>query len=171
MITQKRLKELLCYNSDTGIFTWRIGFRNHVNAGSIAGSKMGKEGNYYISINVDGKPYLAHRLAYLYMTGSFPPYEIDHKYGDGLDNKWEGIRASTRSQNCENRKLFKNNKTGITGVSVYVDRRGKIEKSSYVANININNKMTHLYKGSDLFEACCRRKSAEIETGYTNYQQ
>jgi len=171
MITQEKLKEVLHYNPNTGLFKWRIGFRNQINAGDIAGTKMGKKGNYYISIGIEGKYYLAHRLAWLYMTGSFPSNEIDHKLGNGLDNKWEGIRASTRSQNCENRKLFKNSTTGITGVNVCIDRRCNNDLLRYTSVISIDGKPKQLYKGKDFFEACCVRRSAENNRGYLNFQR
>lgn len=61
---------------------------------------------------------------------------IDHKNNDGLDNRKTNLQIVTRKENNENRKLAKNNKTGITGVRwnegmkryvvrIYIDKRAK----------------------------------------------
>ena len=78
MITQKRLKELLHYCPDSGVFTRLKSTSNRVKVGDIAGWK-GKNG--YIGINVGGVKERAHRLAFLYMTGDFPVFQTDHING------------------------------------------------------------------------------------------
>ena len=67
MITQERLKEVLHYNPETGIFVWE-----HSTPYVSAGTTAGWIDNGYIRIYVDGKEYKAHRLAFLYMEGYFP---------------------------------------------------------------------------------------------------
>ncbi|MGN6641537.1 MAG: HNH endonuclease, partial [Verrucomicrobiota bacterium] len=77
----------------------------------------------YVIIYVDNKSYRAHRLAWFYMTGVWPTDEIDHRDLDKLNNKWDNLRAATRSENAQNLPLNKHNKTGFTGVSW--DKRSK----------------------------------------------
>lgn len=112
MLTQERLKQLLHYNPETGVFTNRVP-RGRVKAGDIAGW-MGANGRRYVYI---GKFYLAHRLAFLYMTGSWPIDEVDHLNGDPADNRWINIRLATSTLNKENRRIARSDSAlGIMGV-------------------------------------------------------
>lgn len=100
MLTQERLKELLSYDPLTGVFLWRVN-RGPARAGKRAGcvSPIG-----YRSIRPDGKLYWEHRLAWFYMTGSWPDEEIDHRDLNRANNIWTNLRPSTSSQNKANRK-------------------------------------------------------------------
>lgn len=100
MISQKRLKELLHYDPLTGVFTWRVSRGGSASTGTVAGSDNGKG---YRIIAVDGKKYLAHRLAFLYTDGAFPENEVDHINGCRDDNRRDNLRAASRSQNLANR--------------------------------------------------------------------
>src|SRR5882757_9467364 len=91
------LLRVLEYNPDTGIFINRI--RRGPN-GDPAGSEAGhsdKDG--YIIIHLCKKKYKAHRLAWFYMTGTWPAQEIDHKDGRPAHNAWLNLRESTRVEN------------------------------------------------------------------------
>jgi hypothetical protein len=114
MITQAELKEILEYNPDTGVFTWKKTVCNRVVVGNVAGHKT----NWgYISIKIQGKHYQAHRLAYLYMTGKFPENDIDHINHIKDDNIWANLRDATGSQNQANKVKQKNNTSGYKGVN------------------------------------------------------
>lgn len=99
MLTQAKLKELLFYDSGTGLFVRQVKTCNTVRIGDIAGSinKLG-----YVVISVLNKPYLAHRLAWLYMFGEFPKGEVDHINRDKSDNRITNLRDVGRSQNSIN---------------------------------------------------------------------
>ena len=113
MITQDRLKELLLYNKETGLFTWRSQRSNRVKKGSVAGS-TGTRG--YIRIGIDGIPYLAHRLAFLYVEGKIPD-TVDHINIDKSDNKWNNLRACSPTENQRNRPVSVDSSTGVKGVT------------------------------------------------------
>lgn len=145
MLTQERLKQLLHYDPLTGIFTRLVRTCNKVRVGAIAGvdSQHG-----YCRIYVDAIPYMAHRLAWLYMTGSFPVDQVDHINHDGHDNKWENLREATNKTNSHNRNPLKwFNATGFFGVTRY----GKSGK--FKAAIMIDGKCKHLGVYSDPAEA------------------
>jgi len=119
-LTQERLKEVLHYCPDLGLFWWKVRsissshdktFNKHF-AGKIAG-KLATNG--YVRISVDGRDHAAHRLAWLYMTGVTPADDIDHRNGRKLDNAFENLREATRSQNLANRS--QRNATGFKGVT------------------------------------------------------
>jgi hypothetical protein len=114
ILTQARLKELLHYDPTTGVFTWLVRTSNRVNVGDVAGYQR-QDG--YIRIRVDWELHLAHRLAFLYMTGEFPPDGVDHMNGIPPDNKWLNLRHATQVQNAQNQRQSARNKTGFTGVS------------------------------------------------------
>ncbi|QJA17793.1 hypothetical protein vBSenI1_32 [Salmonella phage vB_Sen_I1] len=109
MITQERLKELFDYSPETGEFTRKVS-RGNQKAGSIAGSLRKDD---YICIWVDGKPYYAHQLAFLYMEG-YLPEEIDHINRIRSDNRWVNIKDSSHQENSRNKAA--KSKSGYLGV-------------------------------------------------------
>ena len=128
-VTQEYLKSVLDYNPETGIFTWKD--RLDVSAScniQFAGKKAGtiQSGNRYIIIGIRYKRYYAHRLAWLYMKGEWPPDELDHINGDKQDNRFENLRLATRGQNTVNRPVRKDSILGIKGVAPF---RGKFRAS------------------------------------------
>lgn len=115
MINQERLKELLHYDHETGVFTYRVKTSYRVEIGDVAGCDNGKG---YLQIRLDTVLYKAHRLAWLYMMGEFPVLGIDHENGIRGDNRWDNIREATKKRNGENqRKAHKNSTTGLLGVT------------------------------------------------------
>ena len=113
MLTQAELKTILSYNQDTGVFIRLISRNSRYKAGMVAGSPN-NAGYYHIQVN--GKLYKSHRLAWLYMTGSMPKEFIDHINGDKSDNRFCNLREATRAENNRNVTKRKNNKSGHKGV-------------------------------------------------------
>jgi HNH endonuclease len=109
-LTVEQLKELLNYNPETGLWTW-IKARGRCAKGSFAGTML----DGYIMIYVDKVGYLAHRLAWFYMTNRWP-LEVDHKNTIKNDNRWDNLREATRSQNKFNVPALSNNTCGFKGV-------------------------------------------------------
>lgn len=115
MLTQDELKTQLNYDSETGIFTRLIAKSRRVKIGDIAGS-LTNDGYFLIMIN--NSSYLSHRLAWLYITGSFPNNYIDHINGNKGDNRFCNLRDVNFNGNQQNiRKARVNNKSGLLGVS------------------------------------------------------
>lgn len=117
-ITSERLKEILHYEPEAGIFRWKKKSSRKIKVGQIAGT----EGPRGICINSKefGRPMLAHRLAWLYMTGSFPDkgMVIDHRDRNPFNNVFSNLRLCTQRQNTWNQGLKKGNRTGVKGVNL-----------------------------------------------------
>lgn len=133
-LTQERLKELLFYDPDTGVWTWKNGGRGR-RKNHIAGWRCG-EG--YILIYVDGEQFYAHRLAFLYMTGSWPAEDTDHKDMDRSNNRWNNLREATRGENHRNKVARKDSSSGLKGVI-----RDK-ERGAWQARITVGGKTVNL---------------------------
>jgi hypothetical protein len=135
-LTADRLKEVVSYDPETGIFTWREGTPiNLALRGAVAGGPQTTHG--YWRIGVDGRRYPAHRLAWLYVTGNWPQYGIDHIDGNRLNNKFSNLRDATAKTNNQNqRKPRSDNTTGFLGVSAYKDK--------FFAYIKIGRKVKNL---------------------------
>ena len=112
-LTQARLKELLDYDPETGVFVWKVS-RSRKRAGSVAGSKHSAG---YINIRIDGPKYLAHRLAWFFTTGKWPREQIDHINCVRADNRFENLRESSPGENARNSLLDARNTSGAKGVS------------------------------------------------------
>lgn len=113
MLTHSRLQELLKYDPATGEFTWVKSGRRAGHLASV-GRKRNPQKRWFIGI--DYRVYPRHRLAWLYMTGAWPPAEIDHENRDTLDDRWGNLREATRSQNQANTRLYRSNSSGYRGV-------------------------------------------------------
>ena len=155
-LKQKRVKELLDYNPDTGVFTWKV-VRGGRNPGDIAGSKTG--GGYQI-ISVDNKRYLASRLAWLFMEGYFPEYDCDHINRIKTDNRWKNIRHVSRQCNRRNSGRRTDNTSGITGV--YWDK----QCDKWKAAIGIDGKLKSIGVFKDFTDAVKARWKVEVECGW-----
>jgi hypothetical protein len=174
MLTQEELKELIDYNPDSGIFTWKsrsskncksniLDSWNSRYTNTIAGSKSlnKSSGKFYSNIYIFDKKYKAHRLAFLFMNGKFPEDQVDHEDGNGLNNKWSNLKESNSIDNSKNHRKRINNSSGYTGVCFRSDR------NKYVAFINnLEGNKIHLGQFSNFHEALKIRKEAELEYNY-----
>lgn len=157
MITQQELKESYLYDETTGAFTWARNPKRG-NIGDIVGSINSKNG--YMVINIKNKVYSCHRLAWLYMTGSFPIFQIDHKDQNRSNNIWSNLREVTNQINSQNSGMLSNNTSGVKGVSFH-KASGK-----YRARINVNGKTKSLGYFNTTEEAKVARELAKKEYNY-----
>lgn len=121
-LSQSQLKEILEYCPDSGVFR-RI---KTVGRRAKKGQTVGwKNGCGYLNVEIFGKTYKLHRLAFLYMEGEFPPKFVDHINRNRSDNRWSNLRKATFSENMKNQSLAKNNTSGFCGVHFDDHGRGR----------------------------------------------
>lgn len=119
-LTADRLRDVINYDPITGVFTWRARVSSTIYAGDPAGSLSSRG---YLRITVDKIEYRANRLAWLYMHGSWPEFEVDHIDGDRANNRIVNLRDATRAINSQNqRRAQSHNKCGVLGVSAKRNR-------------------------------------------------
>ena len=152
----ERLRELLHYDPETGVWTWRVNRGRFYKKGQPAGT-ICLAG--YRRITIDGRMHKASRLAFYYMTGFFLPRSIhmDHKNGVRDDDRWQNLRPATPRQNAQNKALTCRNKSGRVGVC-RSDRPGK-----WVAHITIAMRTLRLGHFEDITDAIDAREAAERE--------
>lgn len=168
-LTQEYLKECLDYDPETGIFTWKERPVHHFKAtkkrtskhicnwwnNRFAGKKTGSlNTNKDVGIFLNHKQYKAHRLAFLYMEGYIPEYEVDHIDRNRSNNKWNNLRHVTGVCNCQNRKVKSTNKSGVTGVY-------KRPNNRWASGICINGKNINLGIHINFIDAVWARYNEE----------
>lgn len=154
MLTQSILKDKLDYNPDSGLFYWLPRPRS-TRKNPIAGCRML---NGYITIRVNKKAYLAHRLAFLFMEGSFPEQQVDHINRDRSDNRWCNLRKSSPSENNQNRTPKEGLPTGICKVQ----RKGR-KGDWYLVAIQCNyQRYSSFYRNLDDAIEWRRKKENEL---------
>lgn len=119
MVTAGRLRSLLDYDPETGIFTWkpRAGAHRSWNT-KYANKPAGSKNNYgYLTTAIDGKTYTLHRLAWLFVHDGMPTVDIDHINRVKSDNRIANLRPATDSENLANARIYSNNTSGFKGVS------------------------------------------------------
>lgn len=132
-LTQERLKELLHYEPETGVFTW-LATRGPARKGGIAGCL---DPSGYFKICVLYQQNWAHRLAWFYMTGVWPDGEIDHIDLNRSNTKWSNLRDGTKTNNIQN--SIRSRKSNVLGVLGVTRNRGK-----FSASITVDGKKRHL---------------------------
>ena len=112
-LTADKLRELLRYEPETGLFFWLVDRKSNKMAGKPAGSMS--DGRWRIMI--DDESFYANQLAWLWMTGEWAPHLIDHENADKSDDRWDNLRPATKSQNGANRRVLKETAAGKKGVT------------------------------------------------------
>jgi hypothetical protein len=113
-LTADQVREVLDYNPDTGVLSWRIRCGMRALPGNPAGWCATRG---YIAVKLNGRAHMAHRLIWLIQTGRWPDQQVDHIDGDTSNNRWPNLRLAQCHQNQANARLRRDNKSGVKGVS------------------------------------------------------
>jgi len=132
-VSIEKLKELLSYDPDTGLFIWKIS-KGKGYAGNVAGNQNSLG---YLETSIGGTHYLLHRLAWFYVYEKWPDQDIDHINGIKSDNRISNLRDVSKSVNRQNlKKPVAGNSSGMLGVMAIGNK--------FRAQIGIDGKPTYL---------------------------
>ncbi len=152
--------EVFRYDTETGLLYWRIKPAVRVAIGDLAGWT---DNSGYQRVLFCGVRYQVHRIIWDMHNPNNPVMrseEVDHIDHNRLNNILSNLRKVNRKENMENKKLYRNNKSGVPGV-VWNKRDER-----WVARITTNQVQTHIGYFVDWFDAVCARKSAENKYGF-----
>jgi hypothetical protein len=158
MVSKERLQEVLDYNPEIGVFTWKVATTNRVQVGSVAGCK-GPRGS--IMIRLGSRQYSAHRLAWLYVYGDVPDgMDVIHSNYKNSDNRIENLRCITKVATlvrCGKIKPF----YPVKKLGVYCTTSG------WKASIKVNSKSVCLgtFSNKDGAEAAYSKAKRRIKGG------
>jgi hypothetical protein len=158
-ITAERLREILSYSEETGVFTRLQRTSTRIHVGDVAGSL---DANGYIIIYADNRPYKAHRLAWLHVHGVWPDNQIDHIDGCRSNNALANLRDVTRSVNAQNKRCAPSHSThGFMGVTR--------NKKRWQAKIRLNGVLHHigLYETPEQAHAAYIATKRQLHEGCT----
>ena len=151
VVNQKRVKQLINYDSETGVVTWKV-TRSKASAGNQP-SHIDAKG--YRVIGIDSKVYRLHRIIWLWVYGYLPENEIDHINRDKLDNRLCNLREVTKTCNMRNRAEQCNNSSSVTGVCF------DSFNNTWMAYIKVNGNHKTVGRSKDKIEAIYLRYTAE----------
>jgi len=164
------VRRALEYNCETGTFTWKIRPRSDfatdrgfaifrtLYEGKEAFSFIGENG--YRQTRIKGVAVLAHRVAFLIVTGSWPVSQVDHINGDRSDNRWANLRLADQSINSRNMAMQSRNTSGRVGV------RFDHSRQKWVAQGRADKQQFNLGRFDTMQEATAARAAFEIEHGF-----
>lgn len=101
----------------------------------------------------------AHIVAWALHYGEWPADDIDHEDGNRSNNRAGNMRVVTHQVNMQNKKIYKNSKSGVHGV-VWSDK-----KRRWQAYITVNKRRSHLGYFNNMDSAVAARMNAEREAG------
>lgn len=121
--TAHQIQEMLGYDPNTGVLTWKIRPSQCTKVGDVAGTVNSKG---YVAVSVKRRNYKAHVLAVVIMTGEWPKagVVIDHEDHVTTNNRWLNLRPVTKAKNGQNHSGPQSNSTtGVRGVFFRAGRR------------------------------------------------
>lgn len=159
---------------DNGVLYWKQRPESHFKttaackswnkklAGKRAGSKLSPKNKRtsYIMVHISKVGHIfAHHIIFCMYHKIDQVIMLDHLDQNGLNNSITNLVRTSPSKNMQNKRKYLNNKTNIVGVSWH-------SNGCWEAKIGSGrNRARKLFK--DFFEACCFRKSKELEFGYS----
>jgi hypothetical protein len=159
-MSPQTLREMLSYDPETGVVTW-VNSRNKNVNGKPTGLKITDRWNKsYLRMQIRPHVFLVHRVAWAIHYGEWPKDQIDHRDGDGTNNRLDNLRSVSNMKNAHNTKLKSTNTSGHKGV-----RWHSIGKK-WNARITVDGVEKSLGLFHRIEDAIAARKDAEKKYGF-----
>ncbi|NTU49292.1 MAG: HNH endonuclease [Desulfobulbaceae bacterium] len=161
-LTYERANELLRYDPDSGKLFWRVS-RGTAKAGDEAGGVWLTAGHKvpYLRVRVEGVGYMAHQVVWLLFYGKPAGGDIDHRDGNGLNNRPENLRVGPQLINGKNKRMACNNTSGVTGVSWFAVAK------KWRGGVKVNRKYNHIGLYANLADAEAAVREFRAKHGFT----
>ncbi|EAO7510846.1 HNH endonuclease [Salmonella enterica] len=129
--------EYFSYDPHLGTLTWIKTNSPRAKAGSVVSYTSKQSG--YVQVRLNGRLTMVHRIVWEMHFGPIPSgMEIDHINRIKNDNRLQNLRLVTPSDNCKNRGIRIDNKTGYPGVKFHK------KNNNWNARITHNGIQVHL---------------------------
>lgn len=172
--SQEILRQLLDYDPETGVITWRqrgpewftdgkytadrnCRIWNTRYAGTPALTVVGSQG--YLQGTLLGRLVRSHRVIWKLFYGLEPIY-IDHINGLRVDNRIANLRSVSHEKNLRNQRMRSTNSSGATGIC-WDEARNR-----WRARIKVSGRDIHLGRFASKAAAIAARDAALIEHGF-----
>jgi hypothetical protein len=159
-LTLDLVNKLFRYDKETGDLIHKAN-KGTAKAGDKAGSV---NGSGYVVTGIEGNKYRNHRIIFLMHRG-FLPDCLDHIDNNKLNNRIENLRPATLSQNQQNRRISKNNTSGVKGV------KWKATQNIWTASVTLNGKRKHVGHFRTVHEAevAVRKVREQLHGEFANH--
>jgi hypothetical protein len=165
MLSMLKVRKLVKYDPDTGLFTWLYREGLEGSATAFNTKFAGKEAFTYITPQgykqgaIDGTQVFAHTVAYLLLTGRWV-VGVDHINGDKADNREDNLREADHALNARNMPIRSDNTSGFTGVC------WSKQRSRWFARLHHEGKQVTLGFFKTKEEAIAARVQGNLNYGY-----
>lgn len=146
------VRDVLAFDPETGIFTWKVPPSRRVSPGQRAGS-ISQNGRRYIA--VFGESVISMRLAWFYVHGEWPAANLAPADGDYDNAALTNLKPETMTETAHKAKVRSTNRSGMKGVS------WSLSKSKWVGTISRDGRRFHLGYFATVEDAGAAVRAAE----------
>jgi len=144
-LTHEQVLAALDYNPATGVFVWKTSPAKNVRVGTVAGRRTGK----YRYVRLNGEDFTTARLAWFYMTASWPDRRVRYKNGQSDDCRFDnltlfnGLAGEFDHKTREGRRAYQNAYRAMTPVQ----QKARALRDSFNLSLDEYSKMLEAQEG------------------------
>lgn len=140
---EDEIRNKLAYDPIKGVVTWKSKHHWQIPDNLVA-ERTSRDG--YKRITLNGKSFMAHRVAWFLTHGAWPAKQLDHINRKRGDNRMSNLRLASLSDNRANTEVLAHSKSGVKGVRMTPSGKWK-------ATINKNKQVVYYQQFNTMEEA------------------